>query len=433
MKNGLISFAFALFCTPQLFAMDIHDSTAPQSKAQARLYAVEQRMAAQRLLAQKAQARAQRAQKEKEQAPERVSTLTRAFAQLPSARNTTQDFGAVIASRMPSEVQKYIGEFHGNKGNTDFIDQHLMELIPCVTKKHRFYPSTRKLMDLAINRLNDYAKVHAERQQALVENQDQGQPYIIAVAGFWSFNDESSKFRYRAGVRNQATDLKQWFSLHYPNNQVKALASDEWLAVLYSDGSIAWRVSPLSKARLKQLSKEQLLLLVDLWRSELLQQKHVQAYGLLPVQIKQAISSNYSVAPSRFMQYIKTGLQWTAVAGGILGVMYGLVRMRGLLRYSEHWIIPRGKNVKFCDVKTISKQYGSVSEKMCAIYIAAFACLLPANYYDYEVEQARRPGQDVFNVPYDNKIPLLYSFAAFLGMLSMVINNGEVTMSYDKI
>ena len=312
-------FLIALISVSPVLAMDYtsQDPMNHQSKAAARLHAAEQH-STQYLKAQAAQRKvAQRAQAEKEREPQRVSIIANAFSQLPNNKSRSEkekiDFYARIANHMPKAVQEYIGQYNGNS-STSFIDKHLMELIPSVVGKHAWYSSMRLLTQDALTKLNGYYSAHKE--QLIVREQ----PYIIAVSGFWSFNDEQSKFRWRSGARSFASDVSQWFALHYPNAPVKTLADNEWLGVLYSDGSIQWKISPLNKVRLKRLTKEQLLLGIALWQKpDFLKENQLEIYRSLPCHVGKALQSNYEIASSQSAQYIRKGLQHTMIAG--LGLM----------------------------------------------------------------------------------------------------------------
>lgn len=326
------------------------DPMNPQSKAATRLHAVEQHAAAQCLIAQGTRPKSeQRAQAEKEQEPKRVAVLADAFSKLPNNKSRSEkeqkDFYAMIAARMPKAVQGYIGEFQG-KSSADFIDKHLMELIPCVIQKHGYYSSMRKLVADALERLIQRYNDQKERLEV------RERPYIIATAGFWSFdepnpfNDAPSQFRYRSREmqRGFASDLAEWFQSQYPNNPVKPLGDDGWLAVLYSDGSIQWKISPLNKARLKKLTKEQLLLGIALWEQpDFLKESQLAVYRSLPAYVAKVLQSNYEIASCKQDKHVRRGLQGLACAGLGLAAAYWIYKGLGetihiMRRPNSSWV-----------------------------------------------------------------------------------------------
>lgn len=390
----------ALISASPVLAMDYtsQDPMNPKSKAATRLHAAEQHVAVLPSIAYDTKQKVELAQVKTQKEPA-VATIAHALSQLPNNKSRSEkeknDFYAMFASRMPVELQEYIGEFRA-QSNAQFIDKHIKELIPCIIKRHPHHVSMRALMDDLLNDLNDY--FNAPHEQLV----DRESPYIIAVGGFWSFADEPRNCRLRLGSRNFSSDVTQWFALHYPNTLVNTLADNEWLAVLYSDGSIKWHVSKRNKARLnKYLTKEQLILGVALWeKPDFLKDTQLEVYRELPEQVTKSIQSNYEIACSQSARYIRKGLQCATGAG--------------LLAANAYW-----SHSMFCKIDVMERSnhslivrapYALGASLLAGTPLLAFMGLL------YKDDSNRRSRRDAFNsINADLKFAAL---GTYVGLLS---------------
>lgn len=296
--------------------------------------------------------------KEIERQKNAAQVLALSFSQLPKNERFTiaekQQFQQRIGN-LPQSLQKEIGEFVA-KPMTNFINQHLKELIPCVVPRNKKDLAMNEMVRVAEMKLTDFYAANSNLAQAnavlvaadpnavladialpIAQNR-----YIMAMCGYWSFEDQASKFRFRRmnATENQTKDSDFWLAQRYQNPAaivgqdqiviVNLMGQNEFRAILYSDGSIEWKIDPLHTAHLKMFSREQLELGVKLYQqAKDLSSREIETLRSLSSDMRKALKSNYDIPLSKAeavrikaSQHSITALKYAGVAAWLGGVAY---------------------------------------------------------------------------------------------------------------
>lgn len=250
--------------------------------------------------------------------PEVASVVAKAFGELPQSSLVTEADRTAFQNKcqnyLPKVLAHEIGE-HAGKSNAAFIAQHIKELIPCVVKNMKpdthWYKPVQKMMKNAEGKLtNAYQTDYLPHMATMPAKNLSDKPYVLGVVGLWSFVDEDSKLRSRfmrrdfanddrdifVADRDRLHDVSEWFENEYAHPvKVKPMSDNEFLGILYSDGTIGWKISPLNMARLKgKLFSQQLTLGKELFsQSRILDEKQLQVFKTIPARYREIMKSNF--------------------------------------------------------------------------------------------------------------------------------------------
>lgn len=227
-----------------------------------------------------------------------AKVLGEAFSRLPNNQpagaKQQEQFAIKIRDDLAKDLKAMIAQYKAQNMRA-FVEKNMSKLIPSVIPRDNRYPSMHTMIDIIVEELFDVYKSEQYRHTI--------QPYILAVAGFWSYEDEGTDFRhitYRIN-NNHAfiiSNLQQFFQHKYPGVRRMPLEHNEFMAVLFSDGSIKWRVSDAIKELLNNnVSAEQLHMCVNLFDQPnyLKDNQWDESYITLPIAMFEAVKSNYSM------------------------------------------------------------------------------------------------------------------------------------------
>jgi len=249
-----------------------------------------------------------------------ASVLTKAFCELPkstlvSGQDRTE-FQNKIQKNLPKVLAHKIGEYAG-ASHAPFVAQNIKKLIPCVVNKHTHewgmqdYPPMQEMIKNVEQKLATvYQAYYLPHKSIMPAKNLSDKTYVLGVMGSWSFDDEGSKLRKRfmqadfanddrdifAADRDRLSDVSEWFENEYVHPvKVKPMGDNEFLGILYSDGTIGWKISPLNSARLKnKLFAQQLALGKELFSQDLLfGSRKLQIFKTLPTRYQEIMKSNF--------------------------------------------------------------------------------------------------------------------------------------------
>ena len=219
-------------------------------------------------------------------------------------------FEQKIVRELPDEIVDNIAEmrFKGNGLQHNMPEQNqklLSKILPCIVARQAYFPSVKKLCRKAHELFDQQLQIF----NSIEHLPEVDGPFIIGVCGFWAFTDEQSKFRLRDTIGVIAADghviypkdLNAYFSVAYPNYVVTPTEPNEFIMVLYSDGTKDLILHPLAYAQLKKMSNEQIkfcLNNVDKNKTGYFTDSELEQFNMLPPFVKRCIRDNYQIAAS---------------------------------------------------------------------------------------------------------------------------------------
>jgi len=223
---------------------------------------------------------------------EATQVLGRALGNLPNNKEHTdaaqQAFQQRLRNELPKELGQEIAKFAAKKINTaPAVEKYTKKLIPSIIPRHPDYPSMREMVDTITEKLYDsYKEMHLNIHD----------PRVVGVAGFWSYQDEGTDFRQEF-LGGDFNDVTEFLLSKHPGAHLVPLQHNEFMAILYSDGSIKWRISESNKALLCSIHPHQLQMCVDLFNQPryLKSPEWYDSYRSLPAPMREAVRSNYAV------------------------------------------------------------------------------------------------------------------------------------------